>query len=149
MNELVVRVSLPLCRFSPASYNYAWPGQTIFGWHSGGKMHECGDWREDSLGMINESYELAQICLSAQIKHAIKTWVKVTSLADLDKKKFFTKMIYYLLIALWLPPFDGDIELSSGANNPEWNILIRSFVYLAEPSSFLLGKMYIALKESG
>jgi hypothetical protein len=75
--------------------------------------------------MVNQADELPQLSLSAQIDHAIKSWVMVPTLANLNELDFTPEIVNDLLVSFRLPPFNSDIKFPSGHDNPERGVLAR------------------------
>ena len=73
----------------------------------------------------------------------------MTVLTDLDEKNLAVEMINHLLKPLGPPPFDGDIVLAAGGDEPKRNRDFCELEDLREPSLFLVRKVDMPLKLSG
>src|SRR5438105_2831947 len=68
------------------------------------------------------------------------------ALSDLNELDFASEVIDYFLITLRLPPFDRDVELAAGHNNPKGSFFFGEFVHLRVPRFFQIGDVNVSLK---
>src|SRR5882672_10901357 len=87
MDELVLWIGFPTRRLPAASHHDTWSVRrgARFGLDGGGKMHDQGDRAQDTLGVINETNQLAQRGLAAQVQNSVQSRMVVVVFSDLDK----------------------------------------------------------------
>ena len=100
MNELVVGISLPMGRFATASDDNtrAVRRGTPFGLDRRSQVHQASYPAKDALRVINQSHQLPERRLPAEIEHTLELWMKVTGCSDLNKQDSSAKVINYLLV---------------------------------------------------
>src|SRR5216117_1470823 len=115
MQELMVRISFPVRRFTSASHHYAWPARGCAppGFHGRSQVHQECDGTKYALGMIDQADKFAHRGATAQIDHSAQLRMVMADAANLDKLHLAAKMIHHLLVAGGLPPFDGVIVLAA------------------------------------
>src|SRR5581483_1100930 len=96
--------------------------------------------------MINQSDELPQIGLSAQIDNAVKARVMMAQFAHLHELNLASQPMDNLLVPSTLPPLDRNIEFAAGGNDPKRNIAPCDFSHLRIPRLILRGEVDIASK---
>jgi hypothetical protein len=72
--------------------------------------------------------------------------MKVTASPDLHKQNRSSKMINNLLIALPIPPLNGEVSFSTSVDEPERPFISKHLRKRGHEVPFFLGKMYISLK---
>jgi len=132
VQELVIGIGFPVGGLTATgdddTRTVGGPGAPIL--DRGGEMHEGGDAAKHALGVVNEANQLPQAGLAAQVNDAVQAGMVVSVLADLDKLNAAAKMVYDLLVAFRLPPFDGQVVLSSRANDPKRGVFPGNFMNL-------------------
>src|SRR5687767_8704069 len=66
--------------------------------------------------------------------------------ADLHELDFPAKMINDLLVALRVPPLDGEIIFAASSHDPVWNVTPCQLMHLRIPRFLLSREMDIAMK---
>ena len=135
VNELMMRIGFPLDGLASARDHHAGPVRWLstFDLDCCRQVHGRGHAAKDSLGVVNQPNELAQVGLPPQVDHSLEFWVMVPALADLNELDLPAKVVDDLLVSFRLPPFYGDIKFPAGYDNPERNVLAREFVHLRVP----------------
>src|SRR5689334_5637188 len=115
----MVRIGKPTYRFPPASHYHAWPRVRIswFDLDGGCQMHRARYWANHTARMIDQLNQLTQRCFATQIDHPPKRWMVMPFFTDLRKHQFSAEVIHDRLPPAEMPPFHGEIELSSTHNN--------------------------------
>jgi len=149
MDELMTGVGFPVSGLAATGDDDAGSGAAAFERHGCGEVHERGDRAEDALGVVDQADELAEFGLSAEIDGAVEFGVMISEITDLDKLDAIAEVVDDTLVALMIPPFDGDIELTARDDDPEWDFGAGEFADLGEPGPFGVGEVDIALKLGG
>ena len=151
VEELMVRVGFPLRGLASAGDDDAGAilRAACADGDGGGEVHDAGDGAEHADAVMHESDELAHIRLSAQVEHAAQGRMMVAFCADLDEKDFAPEVIHHGLPSLGGPPFDGDIGLAPGGDNPIWHVRADDFSDLRRPRFFQRMQMDVALEKRG
>jgi len=125
MNELVTRIGFPVGRLSPAGDYNAGPDSGLpgFSLNCGRQMHQGGDRTKHSLGVIDQTNELSERGVPAQIDHPFQLGVMMPALTYLDKLDFPSKMVHDRLVTSRFPPFYGYIIFSACGHNPKGRVL--------------------------
>src|SRR5260370_11452190 len=97
--------------------------------------------------MINQSDQFTQICPSAQVDSSLQPGMVMILSAYLNELDATAKMVNDGLVTVGLPPFDGNIKLSTCGHDPKRSIFAGSFVDLREPGLFLIGQVDITLEK--
>src|SRR5436309_2266260 len=90
MNELLVRVGLPVRRLTATRDDHARTVRWLasFGFHSCRQMHQTGHRAEHALGVIDQTYQFAERRLTTQVNYTVQPGMMVPLLANLDKLNF-------------------------------------------------------------
>src|SRR5437867_8250230 len=101
VDELVMRISFPVGRFSSARDHNAGAilGCAWFSLDGCRQVHVQRHRTQNSLRVIDQENQLPQIRLAAQVDHAVQWRVIMTALANLHEKDFIAEMIHHRLEA--------------------------------------------------
>src|SRR2546427_81435 len=94
MQELVVRVGLPVRRLSSTRDHDAWPLARHIGSRldSRGQVHHHRDRAQHALRVMHEAHELAQVGPTAKVDHVVERWMAMPRLAYLHEQDASAKM---------------------------------------------------------
>jgi hypothetical protein len=139
MNELMIGVSLPVGGFTTAGDYDAGPPRGAAGGrlHGGGQVHQGGYGTQHPLRVIHQADQFAQGGFAAQVDDTLQAGMMMAGATDLNKLDSSLEMIDHGLVALRLPPFDGDVVLPAGGDDPKGSVLPGKFVDLGVPGLFL------------
>ena len=120
VEELVVRVGFPVGRFASAGDDDAGAVQRAVRTHGDGRgeMHDSCDRAQDARAVMDEADELAHIRPAPEIEHAAQGRVMVVLSPDLDEEDAAPEVIHDGLPPLRGPPFDADVRLAPGGDDP-------------------------------
>ena len=151
VEELVVRVGSPVGRLaSPGDDDTgAVPWPALAHGHGGGEVHDAGNGAQDARAVVNEPDELTHIGLPAKIEHAAQGQVMIATRADLGEEDLSLEMIDDGLPPLGGPPFDADIALAPGGDDPIRHIRADGLRDLRRPRALQRMQMDVALEQRG
>src|SRR5687767_14349256 len=120
MEKLVAWISFPLGRLPTATDDNAGPGALapFRQRHGGRKMHEQCHVTKDSVRVINESDQFAQVRLSPHINYVTEGRMVVALLPDLHEGYDPAEIIHDLLPPAAMPPLYSIVEFASSRDNP-------------------------------
>ncbi len=104
--------------------------------HSGRQVHEAGDGADHTLGMVDQTDKLTQRGPPPEVNDPLQARMVMPGSPNLDELDSAAKMINNLLRAFGLPPFDGDVVLAAGVDDPERRVGGGQFVHLGVPRFF-------------
>ncbi len=151
VDELVGGVGLPVRGFAASGDDDAGTvvAAGILAGDGGGEVHEAGHAAERALGVVHQPDQLPQIGLSTQINDPVERRVVVLQFTHLDELDAVAEVVDHLLMAIFRPPFDGDVAFSAGGDDPERGVLAGSFVDLRIPGALQFREVEIAVEGGG
>ena len=112
-------------------------------------MHQERHRAQHALGVMDQPDQLPQIGLAAQIDDAAQRTMLVARLPDLDEQDALGEVIDDTLIALVIPPFDGEVPLAAGDHDPERHAPVEDLLDLRNPRLLSRREMDVAAKLCG
>jgi hypothetical protein len=96
--------------------------------------------------MVNKPHQLPEVGLAPEVDHAIQFGMVMLHVANLNKLNFSPEMIDHLLVAPGVPPFDCQIILAPGYDDPKGRILASQLAHLGTPGLLYVGDVNVTFE---
>src|SRR5215469_11168628 len=112
-------------------------------------MHQTSHGTKNPFRMINKAHEVSKTGLASQINHSLEPRMMMPILAHLRELDSAPKMINNLLVSTRVPPFNGDVILPTGGDDPERDILPGQVVNQRAAGFFPRAEVDITFERGG